>query len=585
MTILHNILLLNNKLLLFNNKNTEKTGKTMKLQLLTLLMLFYACPLISMETIENNENNDKKTKAIVIPQEKFQPRSLKDTAARVAFYLLPQQPNLDAIFPALPTELTEEYINKPVDSVGRTPIFFANAEQIPTLVKHGATIDVKNKIDISTIEYFIREGNCRAAAQALSLTTHNYQSLKKYENLIGSLVNMHNKINPTNRVEFHRIEEDNIEQMHENLIQILNKLGLCQDNLFIQPKTQISYNLTNKTDLYYAQTPEKIAELLDKGYKINMQDIWREEPFLYHLQQNRPQCARALLNAGANLMLIDKNRIPLPILYAIKFGYNTLLPDLLTKEMKKYVNESSIDLIELAVENNNIIAMQLFLGTELNDSELAKGLLCATKKNHNKAIRILLNHVSHYDPENKEKLLNSKEFDGITPLIHTILECNAKGVKLLLKAGTTCLESSLIDTPRGQSHPLYYMYDMFHKKISENSQNFENAKKQQKIYMKKWNKIISHCKEHGCNINAIDKINRTLLIMAIGFSLPKVVKHLIDLGAKKPSMEMVDKLLSAHERKNAYESLENQETKEKILRLIKRNKEKILSYITSEQAT
>ena len=143
----------------------------MKLHILTLLMLFNAFSLIGMEISENEtavENTHKKVKTIALPQPTFQPRSLKDAAGRIAFSLLPQQPNLDELFPTIPTELTEEYINKPLDCTERTPLYCAQTKNIFSLIQHGAKIDIKNKIGISPIEYFIQEGNYQAALQILS---------------------------------------------------------------------------------------------------------------------------------------------------------------------------------------------------------------------------------------------------------------------------------------------------------------------------------------------------------------------------------------------------------------------------------
>ncbi len=331
----------------------------------------------TLHGMKDTKHVDKKA------QEIYQPKSLRDRAAQVAFKLLPQQPNIDACFEATPRELIDEYINKPIDKRGRRPIYFTSniPNAIAPLIRYGAEIGVWDTLKICPMQYFIEEGNCDAALDTLaalgvaktqtsekdfayyclrSLTPLHREKIKRIVERNAKVMHASDKEECEKLLLWENLETNGYQNLINKIIDLLKILKKYQSSAYVQGTLQ-PWHLTQRTALFYAQTPDEINQLVSENYPIDHQDIWGDTALLYHLKENRPECAQALIKAGATTKLADKKGKPLVIDYCIKFGFNNLLRDVFTQEMIEYLDENPREFMETAAEHNNIGAVRFLL--------------------------------------------------------------------------------------------------------------------------------------------------------------------------------------------------------------------------------
>ena len=348
--------------------------------------------------MENNtEHTDKQARTD--EQILFQPKSLRDRSAQIVFKLVPQQPDVKATCKLMPSELIEAYINKPVDPRGRTPIYFAgnNCNEISSLIMHDAHIitdkngtkfDVSDKLGITPIQYFVEEGNCDAAITGISVLAILNDKSPSIPNVLTKVARLVDRTFPfmdsTDKEEILSMRSSQDNALNK-IIKFLPILKKYQSYAYVEGNLQ-PWHLTQRTTLFYAQTPEEI-ELIAQQYPdcdLDQKDIWGDTALLYHLKECRPACAQALIKAGATTKLCDSEGKPLVIDYCIRFGYNDLLKELFTQEMIEYLDEHPQPFMQLAAKHNNIGAIRFLLEKHLhsNTKDLKKALLETINQNN-----------------------------------------------------------------------------------------------------------------------------------------------------------------------------------------------------------
>lgn len=312
----------------------------------------------------------------------------------------------------LPNEITQHYINEPVDSAGRTPLYYAKLENIALLIKHGANIDHRDKINNeNVIDYYITQGALKKVANILAISEEETLRKAISKTTLTKIVELGKRI-----FTFLTNEEDKklckeymgpiFEHSKPNVsysflhtlpeIRGLIALGIPYSEKYVKdPKTNLIATFVKKTQLHYAQSEENIDELLAKGYDVNATDIFGNTPLSHHLQQGRAHIVKALLAAGADSAK-KNNGDKIPVEIAISTHQNELIPNLLTSAALEFVSQKQrryipswdtfskqfYSLLEYAALHNNTQAMQLLLKRGIDGDKVEQALfICLENKN------------------------------------------------------------------------------------------------------------------------------------------------------------------------------------------------------------
>ena len=131
-------------------------------------------------------------------------------------------------------------------------------------------------------------------------------------------------------------------------VRILIILGKYENQLFFDhPGLR---TLTNKTALHLAQSSEEIQQALIHSLEdLHSKDLWGNTPFMYQIKQNRPDCALALLKAGADVDISDSH-LRKPLEYAVILGHQTFI--------KSYIIKSYITSLLDSIDEDNTIDLE-----------------------------------------------------------------------------------------------------------------------------------------------------------------------------------------------------------------------------------